>query len=134
MNSNLVPGFCFVMKHVTKQLDELNLFLCSLDANSFHEIASVIKEMKPGQIGKMDITGNHLQPSNIDDVIGLLRVVRDVLSMWNCFIGDDGRWRVANQDERSKIQSALNKIQTRLKVRDYRTKLERDSNQDGSSC
>ncbi|CAK8680936.1 unnamed protein product [Clavelina lepadiformis] len=50
MNSNLVPGFCFVMKHVTKQLDVLSLALCRLDANSFHEIASVIKEMKPGQI------------------------------------------------------------------------------------
>ncbi|CAK8680791.1 unnamed protein product [Clavelina lepadiformis] len=50
MNSNLVPGFCFVMKHVTKQLDLLNLSFCFLDANSFHEIASVIKEMKPGQV------------------------------------------------------------------------------------
>ncbi|XP_076811566.1 protein NLRC5-like isoform X2 [Clavelina lepadiformis] len=49
MNSNLVPGFCFVMKHVTKQLDVLGLSYCRLDANSFHEIASVIKEMKPGQ-------------------------------------------------------------------------------------
>ncbi|XP_076811510.1 protein NLRC5-like [Clavelina lepadiformis] len=76
MNSNLVPGFCFVMKHVTKQLDLLSLLRCYLDANSFHEIASVIKEMKPGQIGKMDIISNYLQPSNIDDVIGLLRVVR----------------------------------------------------------
>ncbi|CAK8680928.1 unnamed protein product [Clavelina lepadiformis] len=50
MSSNLVPGFCFVMKHVTKQLDVLGLSACSLDANSFHEIASVIKEMKPGQV------------------------------------------------------------------------------------
>ena len=70
----------------------------------------------------MDIQRNKLQPSNIDDVIGLLRVVRDELWMWSCFIGDDGWWRVANQDERNKldernkIQSALNKIQTRLEV------------------
>ncbi|CAK8680868.1 unnamed protein product [Clavelina lepadiformis] len=116
MNSNLVPGFCFVLKHVTKQLDGLSLGLCRLDANSFHEIASVIKEMKPGQIGKMSIYGNRLQPSNIDDIIGLLRVVRVELMMWNCFDGDDGRWRSANQDEINKIQSALNKIQTRLEV------------------
>ncbi|CAK8680951.1 unnamed protein product [Clavelina lepadiformis] len=147
MNSNLVPGFCFVMKHVTKQLDVLSLSFCNLDANSFHEIASVIKEMKPGQIGKMDINGNYLQPSNIDDVIGLLRVVRDRLRMWECFIDDDGRkreanqgdareitfdykmlvmwscfygdgriWRVANLDERNQLQSALNNIQTKLKV------------------
>ncbi|CAK8680850.1 unnamed protein product [Clavelina lepadiformis] len=67
-------------------------------------------------IGWMDIPGNNLQPSNIDDVIGLLRVVSDELSMLYCFIGDDGIWRVANQDERSKIQSTLNKIQTRLEV------------------
>ncbi|XP_076812008.1 uncharacterized protein LOC143458976 isoform X1 [Clavelina lepadiformis] len=77
INSNLVPGFCFVMKHVTKQLDVLSLAGCSLDANSFHEIASVIKKMKPGQIGEIDIGVNLLQPSNTDDVIGLLRVVRD---------------------------------------------------------
>ncbi|CAK8680945.1 unnamed protein product [Clavelina lepadiformis] len=50
MNSNLVPGFLYVMKHVTKQLDWLSLGYCNLDANSFHEIASVIKEMKPGQV------------------------------------------------------------------------------------
>ncbi|CAK8680861.1 unnamed protein product [Clavelina lepadiformis] len=117
MNSNLVPGFCFVMKHVTKQLDLLNLSFCFLDANSFHEIASVIKELKLGQLAKMDIYGNYLQPSNIDDVIGLLRVVRDELSMLYCFDGDDGRWRVANQDERIQLQSALNEIQTRLEVR-----------------
>ncbi|XP_076811567.1 protein NLRC5-like [Clavelina lepadiformis] len=116
MNSNLVPGFCFVMKHVTKQLDVLSLNHCRLDANSFHEIASVIKEMKPGQIGEMEIIGNYLQLSNIDDVIGLLRVVRDRLMMGWCFIGDDGRLRFANQDERSKIQTTLNKIQTGLEV------------------
>ncbi|CAK8680875.1 unnamed protein product [Clavelina lepadiformis] len=50
MTLNLVPGFCFIMKHATKQLDILNLRYCFLDANSFHEIASVIKEMKPGQV------------------------------------------------------------------------------------
>ncbi|CAK8680786.1 unnamed protein product [Clavelina lepadiformis] len=116
MNSNLVPGFCFVMKHVTKQLDLLNLSFCFLDANSFHEIASVIKEMKPGQIGWMDIQVNNLQPSNIDDVIGLLRVVRDELWMLNCFIDDDGRMRFANQDEINQLQSTLNNIQTRRKV------------------
>ncbi|XP_076811560.1 uncharacterized protein LOC143458630 [Clavelina lepadiformis] len=116
MNSNLVPGFCFIMKHVTKQLDVLGLSYCRLDANSFHEIASVIKEMKPGQIGEMEIHDNDLQPSNIDDVIGLLRVVRDELSMYSCFVGDDGRRRVANQDEINKIQTALNKIQTELEV------------------
>ncbi|XP_076811525.1 uncharacterized protein LOC143458603 [Clavelina lepadiformis] len=105
------------MKHVTKQLDWLSLWGCSLDANSFHEIASVIKEMKPGQIGRMNIYGNNLQPTNIDDVIGLLRVVRYELLMRNCLVGDDGRWgRSVNQDERSKIQSALNKIQPGLKV------------------
>ncbi|CAK8680839.1 unnamed protein product [Clavelina lepadiformis] len=116
MNSNLVPGFCFIMKHATKQLDLLSLWNCRLDANSFHEIASVIKEMKPGQIAKMNISGNYLQPSNIDDVIGLLRVVRDQLWMWDCFFGDDGRMRDANQDEINQIQSTLHKIQTRLKV------------------
>ncbi|CAK8680867.1 unnamed protein product [Clavelina lepadiformis] len=124
MNSNLVPGLCFVMKHVTKQLDWLSMFSCLLDANSFHEIASVIKEMKPGQIGEMEIYYNNLQPSNIDDVIGLLRVVRDELWMGDCFIGDDGKRRAANQDERSKIQSALNKLQTRLVVHvDFDTRL-----------
>ncbi|CAK8680949.1 unnamed protein product [Clavelina lepadiformis] len=96
MNSNLVPGFLYVMKHVTKQLDVLGLWFCSVGANSFHEIASVIKEMKPGQ--------------------RLLRVVRDELWMWNCFIGDDGWRRHANQDEINQLQSAFNKIQTRLKV------------------
>ncbi|CAK8680925.1 unnamed protein product [Clavelina lepadiformis] len=119
MNSNLVPGFLYVMKHVTKQLDVLSLAVCRLDANSFHEVASVIKEMKPEQIGKMNINYNKLQPSNIDDVIGLLRVVRDELWMLNCFIDDDGRiriWRVAKQDERKKLQAALNKIQTGLEV------------------
>ncbi|XP_076811571.1 NACHT, LRR and PYD domains-containing protein 3-like isoform X3 [Clavelina lepadiformis] len=114
MNSNLVPGFCFIMKHVTKQLDELNLAACFLESNSFHEIASVIKEMKPGQIGMMNIGVNLLQPSNIDDVIGLLRVVRDVLWMLFCF--DVGGLRDANQDERSKIRSTLNEIQTSLEV------------------
>ncbi|XP_076812585.1 protein NLRC5-like isoform X1 [Clavelina lepadiformis] len=116
MNSNLVPGFLYVMKHVTKQLDELSLTDCFLDENSFHEIASVIKEMKPGQIGKMDIYGNHLQPSNIDDVIGLFGVVRDVMSMFRCFIGGDGWGRDANQDERSKLRTALNKIGSGLLV------------------
>ncbi|CAK8680783.1 unnamed protein product [Clavelina lepadiformis] len=119
MNSNLVPGFCFVMKHVTKQLDVLGLSYCRLDANSFHEIASVIKEMKPGQIGEMNINNNNLQPSNIDDVIGLLRVVRYRLWMRECFNRFDdgnGRRRVANQDEINQLQSALNKIQTRSKV------------------
>ncbi|CAK8680999.1 unnamed protein product [Clavelina lepadiformis] len=132
INSNLVPGFCFVMKHVTKQLDWLSLSGCYMDADSFHEIASVIKEMKPGQIGKMNIMFNYLQPSNIDDVIGLLRVVRDELWMWDCFDDDDDdgtdggdgdgdgrdymRGRFANQDERRKIQRVLNKLQTGLKV------------------
>ncbi|XP_076813088.1 protein NLRC5-like isoform X2 [Clavelina lepadiformis] len=117
MTLNLVPGFCFVMKHVTKQLDWLSLWGCSLDANSFHEIASVIKEMKPGQIRNMKINDNLLQPSNIDDVIGLLRVVRGRLGMSRCFIGVDGRrLRSANQDERNRFQSALNIIQTRLEV------------------
>ncbi|CAK8680859.1 unnamed protein product [Clavelina lepadiformis] len=50
MNSNLVPGLCFVMKHVTKQLNVLSLWGLYLDSNSFHEIASVIEEMKPGQV------------------------------------------------------------------------------------
>ncbi|CAK8680972.1 unnamed protein product [Clavelina lepadiformis] len=117
MNSNLVPGFCFVVKHVTKQLDGLSLGVCNLDANSFHEIASVIKELKPGQIGEMHINGNNLPPSNIDDVIGLLRVVRDRLLMWDCFIDDDGRRRDANLDERRKLQTALDKNQTCLEVR-----------------
>ncbi|XP_076812450.1 uncharacterized protein LOC143460717 [Clavelina lepadiformis] len=116
MNSNLVPGFLNVMKHVTKQLDVLNLAGCYLDAKSFHEIASVIKKMKPGQIGEMDISRNDLRPSNMDDVIGLLRVVREELSMLYCIVGEDGIRRHANQDERSKIQSTLNNIQTRLKV------------------
>ncbi|CAK8680964.1 unnamed protein product [Clavelina lepadiformis] len=116
MTLNLVPGFCFVMKHVTKQLDKLSLGSCSLDANSFHEIASVIKEMKPGQIGVMTIVDNDLQPSNIDDVIGWLKVVRDRLRMWESFIGDDGWRRDANQDERSKLQSELNNLQARLEV------------------
>ncbi|XP_076811505.1 protein NLRC5-like isoform X2 [Clavelina lepadiformis] len=115
MNSNLVPGFCFVLKHVTKQLNVLSLWGCYLDSNSFHEIASVIKEMKPGQIGKMIIEDNNLQPSNIDDIIGLLRVVRDWLRMWACFI-DDGRRRDGNQDEINKIQSTLNESQTSLEV------------------
>ncbi|CAK8680974.1 unnamed protein product [Clavelina lepadiformis] len=123
MNLNLVPGLCFVMKHVTKQLDLLSLSYCSLDANSFHEIASVIKEMKPGQIGKMTIGGNDLQPSNIEDVIGLLRVVRYELVIWNFFIGEDGRRRFADLDERDKLQSALNNIQTRLVVRVGLTRL-----------
>ncbi|XP_076813086.1 protein NLRC5-like [Clavelina lepadiformis] len=116
MNSDLVPGFLYVMKHVTKQLDLLSLAACSLDANSFHEIASIIKEMKPEQILKMNIDYNFLQPSNIDDVIGLLRVVRDRLMMWDCFIDDDGGRRDANQDERKIIQTALNQIETGLEV------------------
>ncbi|CAK8680955.1 unnamed protein product [Clavelina lepadiformis] len=116
MNSNLVPGFCFVMKHVTKQLDLLSLFRCFLDANSFHEIASVIKEMKPGQIRKMNIRGNHLQPSNIDDVIGLFRVVRDEMLMGRCFVVDDGRRRDANQDEINQLHTSLNQILTGLEV------------------
>ncbi|CAK8680967.1 unnamed protein product [Clavelina lepadiformis] len=120
MNLNLIPGFCFVMKHVTKQLDWLSLGYCYLDANSFHEIASVIKEMKPGQIAWMEIVDNNLQPSNIDDVIGLLRVVSNRLWMGDCFIRDGLSvvWRrSANQDERNHLQTALNKLRTGLLVR-----------------
>ncbi|XP_076814207.1 protein NLRC5-like [Clavelina lepadiformis] len=116
MNSNLVPGFCFVMKHVTKQLERLSLWGCYLDENSFHQIASAIKEMKPGQIGRMLITYNNLQSSNIDDIIALLRVVRDDLWMFNCFSDTPGGKRYANQDEQNKIQEYLNEIQSELKI------------------
>ena len=64
----------------------------------------------------MLITYNNLQSSNIDDVIALLRVVRDDLWMFNCFSDTPGGKRYANQDEQNKIQEYLNEIQSELKI------------------
>ncbi|CAK8681226.1 unnamed protein product [Clavelina lepadiformis] len=116
MNSNLVRGFCLVLKNVIKQLERLNMSFCHLDANSFHEIASVIKDMKPRQIGVISCSDSNLQPSNIDDIIGLLGVARDKLWMAMCFTDSRGRLRNSNQVERDRIQEALNEIQTELVV------------------
>ncbi|CAK8680937.1 unnamed protein product [Clavelina lepadiformis] len=69
-----------------------------------------------GRISVVTVICNHLQPSNIDDVIGLLRVVRDQLWMGHCFDGDHGRGRFANEDEINQLQSTLNEIQTGLEV------------------
>ncbi|CAK8680885.1 unnamed protein product [Clavelina lepadiformis] len=117
LGANQVTSLCFVLKRVTHKLEWLGLSLCELKINSFRRIASVIKDMRPGQIGRMIIDYNDLDTINFDDVIGLLRVVTDRLSMIYCFTDGRGGRKRPNEEEKEKIQDALNNLENpNLKV------------------
>ena len=71
----------------------------------------IVVVLSPPQIGRMIIDYNDLDAINFDDVIGLLRAVTDRLSMIYCFTDGRGGRKRPNEEEKEKIQDALNNLE-----------------------
>ncbi|CAK8679861.1 unnamed protein product [Clavelina lepadiformis] len=117
LTNDQILAFCFVLKHVTKNIEMLDLSNCNLNKKSFHQIASAIKTLKSGQIANLNLIQNKLGPTNVDDIIGLLKVVKTQLDLAKSFDDGQGNFRDPSKSERIKILDVLDKMKdTNLKV------------------
>ncbi|XP_076809151.1 uncharacterized protein LOC143452169 isoform X1 [Clavelina lepadiformis] len=107
-----ISALCYVLKNVEKQVEILDLFECGIQHQSFNIIALTLKKMRKTQIRKLNIGFNDLTSNSIDQIISLLPVIKDKLLLYACFSDDRGGRRCANQEEREKLQRALNKLTT----------------------
>nr|XP_002131913.1 uncharacterized protein LOC100180834 [Ciona intestinalis] len=104
-------AFSTILTRVKKHIEKLLLFNCGLYTQQFSSISSAIMGMNE-TIDEFCVCHNELDSSDVDTMCQILPKINKKLCIVKCFAGKKGS-RNANQEERLKLQQALQQLRNK---------------------
>nr|XP_018670059.1 protein NLRC5-like [Ciona intestinalis] len=110
LTSSDAHAFSYVMQHVTKDIDDVNIKYCDLTTQQLKLIFSGFR-IREKKIGSLHIDNNALETAGVRVICDILEKVERFLTMGDCFKDESAsrsRYRNLNEEERIILQQALN--------------------------